>query len=61
MNTKIFFMAFAIVAAFGIASTAVVGPVTLTTPAVAQNIIGDNLTTAGNVTGINSTAGYLTK
>lgn len=61
MNTKIFFMAIAIVAAFGIASTAVVGPVTLTTPAVAQNITGDNLTTTGNATVANATAGEWTK
>lgn len=57
MNTKIFFMAVAIVAAFGIAAAAVVGPAALTTPAVAQNITGDNATTAGNMTAANATVG----
>jgi phosphoglucomutase len=61
MNTKIFFMAVAIVAAFGIAAAAVVGPATLTTPVVAQNITGDNASTAGgNVTGGNVTGANIT-
>ena len=52
MNTGLFLVAIAIVAAFG-------GPVTITTPLVAQNITGDNATmmggniTAGNMTGGN--------
>jgi hypothetical protein len=39
MNSKLFLMAVAIAAAFGIA-VAVVGPVTSATPAVAQNMTG---------------------
>jgi hypothetical protein len=58
MNTKLFFMAIAVIAAFGIAATAVVGPVTLTTPAVAQNLTDGNVT-AGNMTDGNMT-GLLT-
>ena len=38
-------MAAAVIAAFGIAvATAVVGPLTITTPVVAQNMTGDNAT-----------------
>ena len=51
MNTKIILAAVAIVAAFGIA--AVVGPVSIATPAVAQNMTGDNMTAGGgNMTGM---------
>ncbi|HJR47014.1 MAG TPA: hypothetical protein VJ799_02550 [Nitrososphaeraceae archaeon] len=51
MNTKIILAAVAIVAAFGIA--AVVGPVSIATPAVAQNMTGDNMTgMGGNMTGM---------
>jgi len=60
MNTKLFIVV-AIVAAFGIAATAVKDPVTLTMPAFAQNITGDNATTAGNATAANATAGGWTK
>jgi hypothetical protein len=38
MNTKLFFMAVAIVAAFGIA-VATAGHFTVTTPAMAQNVM----------------------
>jgi hypothetical protein len=47
MNTKILLAAIAIVVPFGIA--AVIGPVTLSTPVVAQNMTGDNMT-GGNMT-----------
>ena len=52
MNTKIILAAVAIVAAFSIA--AVVGPVSIATPAVAQNMTGDNMTGmgGGNMTGM---------
>jgi hypothetical protein len=53
MNSKILFVAIAIVAAFGTA--AVVGLVTVT-PALAQ----DNMTMAGNMTGGNMTGGNMT-
>ena len=53
-------MAVAIVAAFGI--VAMVGPATITTPAVAQNMTGDNATMmAGNMTADNKTDGNWTK
>ena len=56
MNTGLFLVAIAIVAAFGIA--AIVGPVTITTPLVAQNITGDNATMmGGNITAGNTTGG----
>jgi hypothetical protein len=56
MNTKMFFMAVAIIAAFSI--VAVVGPATITTPAVGQNMTGDNATMmAGNYTVDNKTGG----
>ena len=54
MNSKLFLMAIAIVAAFGI-TVAVVGPLTLTTPAVAQNMTGGGNMTGGNMTGGNWT------
>jgi hypothetical protein len=58
MNTKLFFMAVAIVAAFGIA-VAVAGPFTVTTPAMAQNATGDNATMmAGNMTADNKTGNW---
>ncbi|HET9357084.1 MAG TPA: hypothetical protein VFN98_03240 [Nitrososphaeraceae archaeon] len=61
MNTKLFFMAVAIVAAFSIA-VAVASPLTVTTPAMAQNVTGDNASTmAGNMTAANQTAGSWTK
>ena len=54
-------MAVAIVAAFSIA-VAVAGPHTITIPAMAQNITGDNASTmAGNMTAANQTAGNWTK
>ena len=56
MNTKLFLMAFAVIAAFGI-SAAVVGPVSINTPALAQNMTGDM---GGNMTGDNMTAGNMT-
>ena len=52
MNTKILLAAITIVVAFGIA--VVIGPVTLPTPVVAQNMTGDNMTAmGGNMTGSN--------
>ena len=61
MNSKLFLMAVVVIAAFGIVAAAV-GPVTIATPAVAQelppmgdNITGDNMT-AGNMTAGNMTA-----
>ena len=60
MNTKLFLIAVAIVAAFGI--IAVVGPATIATPAVAQNMTGDNATMmVGNYTAENKTGGNWTK
>ena len=54
-------MAVAIVAAFSIV-VVVAGPLTITTPAMAQNVTGDNATTmAGNMTAANQTAGNWTK
>ena len=56
MNAGLFLVAIAIVAAFGIA--AIVGPVTITTPLVAQNMTGDNATMmGGNITAGNTTGG----
>jgi hypothetical protein len=61
MKTKLFFMAVAIVAAFGIA-VAAAGPFTVTTPAMAQNATGGNATMmAGNMTADNKTGGNWTK
>jgi hypothetical protein len=54
MNSKILFVAIAIVTAFGVAA-AVVGPAN-TTPVLAQ----DNMTMGGNMTGGNMTAGNMT-
>jgi hypothetical protein len=60
MNTGLFLLAVAIVAAFGIAAT--VGPITITTPVVAQNMTGDNATMmGGNMTAGNMTGGNWTK
>jgi hypothetical protein len=60
MNTKLFFMVVAIVAAFSIAG--VVGPATIATQAVAQNMTTDNATMmAGNMTADNKTGGNWTK
>jgi hypothetical protein len=56
MNTKILLAAIAIVVAFGIA--AVIGPVTVPTPVVAQNMTSDNMTAmGGNMSGGNMTTG----
>jgi hypothetical protein len=61
MNTKILLAAIAIVVAFGIA--AVIGPVTVPTPVVAQNMTSDNMTamggnmSSGNMSGGNMTTG----
>lgn len=52
-------MAVAIVAAFAVAAA---GPFTVTTPAMAQNVTGDNATMmAGNMTADNKTGGNWTK
>ena len=56
MNSKILLAAIVIVVAFGIA--AVIGPVTVPTPVVAQNMTGDNMTAmGGNMSGGNMTTG----
>jgi hypothetical protein len=54
MNTKLFLMAIALVASFGIVAAATVSPITIATPAMAQN-----MTDMGNMTG-NMTAGNMT-
>jgi hypothetical protein len=62
MNSKLFLMAVAVVAAFGVAVAAVGGPLTIATPAVAQNMTGDNATMmAGNMTAGGTTGGNWTK
>ena len=63
MNTKLFLMAVAVIAVFGIAvAAAVVGPLTIATPAIAQNMTGGGNMTAmgGNMTAGNATGGNLT-
>ena len=51
--------AIAIVVAFGI--EAVIGPVSVATPVVAQNMTGDNMTAmGGNMTGSNMSGGNMT-
>jgi len=60
VNTGLFLVAVAIVAAFGIA--AIVGPISITTPVAAQNMTGDNATMiGGNMTAGNMTGGNWTK
>ena len=60
MNIKLFLIAVAIVAVFGIA--AIAGPVAVTLPAAAQEMTGDNATMmAGNMTAGNMTGGNCTK
>lgn len=60
MNIKLFLIAVAIVAVFSIA--AIAGPVTMTSPAAAQDMTGDNTTMmAGNMTAGNMTGGNWTK
>jgi hypothetical protein len=61
MNSKLILMAVAVLAAFGVTAV-IVGPATIATPALAQNMTGDmggNMTadnmTAGNMTGIGGT------
>ena len=49
-------MAIAVIAAFGITAV-VVGPATIATPALAQNMTGDM---GGNMTADNMTAGNMT-
>ena len=59
MNTKILLAAITIVVAFGIA--AVIGPVTVPTPVVAQNMTSDNMTAmGGNMSGGNMSGGNMT-
>lgn len=55
MNSKLFLMAVVVIAAFGI-TAAVVGPVTIATSALAQNMTD----MGGNMTGGNMTAGNMT-
>jgi hypothetical protein len=60
MNSKLFLLAVVVVSAFGV-TAAVVGPVTMATPALAQNLTeGGNMTGMCNLTGGNMTAGNLT-
>jgi opacity protein-like surface antigen len=64
MNSKLFLMTAAVIAAFGItvAAAAVVGPLAITTPAIAQNMTGGNATMmAGNMTAGSTTGGNWTK
>jgi hypothetical protein len=59
MNTKILLAAITIVVAFGIA--AIIGPVSVPTPVVAQNMTSDNMTAmGGNMTGSNMSGGNMT-
>lgn len=59
MSTRLLLMAVAIVVAFGIAA---VVSFTVTTPATAQNMTGDNATMmSGNMTADNKTSGNWTK
>jgi opacity protein-like surface antigen len=51
MNSKLFLMAVAVVAAFCTVAAATVSPVTIATPAVAQNMSGGGNATGGNMTG----------
>jgi hypothetical protein len=60
MNSKLLLMALAVVAAFGILAAATASPITIVTPAVAQNMTGGNAT-GGNATAANATATGLTK
>jgi hypothetical protein len=60
MNSKLFLVALAVVAAFGILAAATASPLTIATPAVAQNMTGGNAT-GGNATAANATAGGWTK
>jgi hypothetical protein len=60
INARLFLVAFAVIAALGIA--AVVGPISILLPAVAQNMTGDNATMmAGNMTASNTTGGNWTQ
>ena len=63
MNSKLFLMVVAFIAAFGITVAAAVVPVIITTPALAQNMTGGNMTAMGgnNMTGGNMTGGNWTK
>jgi hypothetical protein len=54
MNSKLFLLAVVVVSTFGVTAAAV-GPVTMATPALAQN-----MTEGGNMTGGNMTAGNMT-
>ena len=60
MNSKLSLMAVAVIVTFGIAAAAV-GPVTIATPVLAQNLtdMGANMT-GGNMTAGNMTGGNLT-
>jgi hypothetical protein len=59
MNTKILLATIVIVVTFGIA--AVIGPITVPTPVVAQNMTGDNMTAmGGNMTGSDMSGGNMT-
>jgi hypothetical protein len=59
MNTRILLAGIAIVVAFGIAAG--IGPVTVPTPVVAQNMTSDNMTAmGGNMTGSNMSGGNMT-
>jgi hypothetical protein len=58
MNSKLFLMAVAVIAAFGIVAT--VSPIIIATPALAQNMTGGDATGA-NMTAGSSTSGNWTK
>jgi hypothetical protein len=57
MNPKLFLMAVAVIAAFGILATITVGPISIATPALAQNMTDMGNMTGGNMTGGNMTSG----
>jgi hypothetical protein len=59
MNSKLFLMAVAVIAAFGIVAGATVSPITIATPALAQNMTGN--ATGANMTAGSSTGGNWTK
>ena len=60
MNSKLFLMTVAVVAAFGIVAAATFSPLSIATPAVAQNVTGGNAT-GGNATSANATVGGWSK
>jgi hypothetical protein len=64
MSSKLFLMAAVVVAAFGILAAATATPITIATPAEAQNMTSGNATggnlTVGNMSGGNMSGGNMT-